>query len=83
MALSHANGLLIQDKKAVPAEREMELKSQFDVVEYWFKQHAQHPDRLTLRESRTQALTAVGARSDKVAAGIQSSIYQMIRHANA
>ncbi|WXC50872.1 hypothetical protein QX201_010574 [Fusarium graminearum] len=43
----------------------------------------QHPDKLTIREINTQALAAVGAGSDTVAAGIQSFIYHMIRHPNA
>ncbi|CAG1982212.1 unnamed protein product [Fusarium graminearum] len=43
----------------------------------------QHPDKLTIREINTQALAAVGAGSDAVAAGIQSFIYHMIRHPNA
>ncbi|KAF2854932.1 hypothetical protein T440DRAFT_551230 [Plenodomus tracheiphilus IPT5] len=42
-----------------------------------------HPDKISVRDIGTQALAAVGAGSDTVAAGIQSFVYHMIRHPNA
>lgn len=76
-------GHLFDTTKAVLAEREKNMNARFDAVQYWFRQREQHPDRLTIREIGTQALAAVGAGSDTVAAGIQSFIYHMIRHPNA
>lgn len=76
-------GHLFDTTKAVLIDREGNMNSRFDAVQYWFKQHAQHPEKLTMREIGTQALAAVGAGSDTVAAGIQSFIYHMIRHPNA
>lgn len=79
MPMSH----LFDTTKAVLVERANNLNTRFDAVQYWFKQHDQHPDKLTVREIGTQALAAVGAGSDTVAAGIQSFVYHMIRHPSA
>ncbi|RYN20880.1 hypothetical protein AA0112_g10469 [Alternaria arborescens] len=76
-------GHLFDTVKAVLAEREKNENARYDAVQYWFKQHERHPDKFTIREINTQALAAVGAGSDTVAAGIQSFIYHMIRHADA
>ncbi|KAK6703612.1 hypothetical protein SNK04_013541 [Fusarium graminearum] len=71
------------EQAAVLTNQEKDHDVRYDVVSYWFNQHSQHPDKLTIREINTQALAAVGAGSDAVAAGIQSFIYHMIRHPNA
>ncbi|KAI8943409.1 hypothetical protein NX059_001421 [Plenodomus lindquistii] len=76
-------GHLFDTVKGVMADRKKNLNARFDSVQYWFKQHEQHPDKITVREIGTQALAAVGAGSDTVAAGIQSFIYHMIRHTDA
>ncbi|KAJ4245776.1 hypothetical protein NW762_013900 [Fusarium torreyae] len=76
-------GHLFNTTASVLADREKNHDVRFDAVSYWFKQHTQHPDKLTVREINTQALAAVGAGSDTVAGGIQSFIYHMIRHPNA
>ncbi|CAF3598247.1 hypothetical protein HG531_012106 [Fusarium graminearum] len=76
-------GHLFNTTAAVLANREKNHDVRYDAVSYWFNQHSQHPDKLTIREINTQALAAVGAGSDTVAAGIQSFIYYMIRHPNA
>lgn len=76
-------GHLFDTTKAVLAERKNNMNARFDAVQYWFKQHEQHPEKLTVREIGTQALAAVGAGSDTVAAGIQSFVYHMIRHPDA
>ncbi|KAJ3546856.1 hypothetical protein NM208_g1799 [Fusarium decemcellulare] len=76
-------GHLFNTTKAVLADREKNPETRFDAISYWFKQHKQHPDKLTIREINTQALAAVGAGSDTVACGIQSFIYHMIHHPNA
>lgn len=76
-------GHLFNTTAAVLANREKNHDVRYDAVSYWFYQHSQHPDKLTIREINTQALAAVGAGSDTVAAGIQSFIYHMIRHPNA
>lgn len=73
-------GHLFDTTKALVTDREKNMNTRFDAVQYWFKQHEQHPIKLTMREIGTQA---VGAGSDTVAAGIQSFIYHMIRHPNA
>ncbi|KAF4461647.1 Pisatin demethylase [Fusarium albosuccineum] len=76
-------GHLFNTTAAVLADREKNPETRFDAISYWFKQHKQHPDKLTIREINTQALAAVGAGSDTVACGIQSFIYHMIHHPNA
>ncbi|KAF2443446.1 cytochrome P450 [Karstenula rhodostoma CBS 690.94] len=76
-------GHLFDTTKAVLADREKNFNTRHDAIQYWFKQHEQHPDKLTMRKINTQALAAVGAGSDTVAAGIQSFIYHMIRHPDA
>ena len=76
-------GHLFDTVKTVLAEREKNENARYDAVQYWFKQHERHPDKFTIREINTQALAAVGAGSDTVAAGIQSFIYHMIRHGDA
>ncbi|KAI4688330.1 hypothetical protein J4E81_007926, partial [Alternaria sp. BMP 2799] len=76
-------GHLFDTVTFVLADREKNENVRYDAVQYWFKQHEKHPDKFTIREIGTQALAAVGAGSDTVAAGIQSFIYHMIRHENA
>lgn len=76
-------GHLFNTTKRVLADREKSPEARFDAVSYWFKQHSQNPDKLSVREINTQALAAVGAGSDTVACGIQSFIYHMINHPNA
>jgi cytochrome P450 len=76
-------GHLFDTVKSVLADREKNVNVRYDAVQYWFKQHERHPDKFTIREINTQALAAVGAGSDTVAAGIQSFVYHMIRHAGA
>ncbi|KAF5024535.1 hypothetical protein F66182_3298 [Fusarium sp. NRRL 66182] len=76
-------GHLFNTTAAVLADRQKNPNTRFDAVSYWFKQHEQHPDKLTIREINTQALAAVGAGSDTVSCGIQSFIYHMIRHPDA
>ncbi|CAF3544258.1 unnamed protein product [Fusarium graminearum] len=73
-------GHLFNTTAAVLANREKNHDVRYDAVSYWFNQHNQHPDKLTIREINTQALAAVGAGSDTVAAGIQSFIYHMIHN---
>jgi cytochrome P450 len=76
-------GHLFDTTKAIMADREHSPDKRFDAVQYWFKQHEQHPDKLSVREINTQALAAVGAGSDTVSCGIQSFVYHMIRHTDA
>ncbi|CEI63369.1 hypothetical protein FVEN_g102 [Fusarium venenatum] len=76
-------GHLFNTTASVLANREKNHDVRYDAVSYWFNQHSQHPNKLTVREINTQALAAVGAGSDTVAAGIQSFIYHMIRHPTA
>jgi hypothetical protein len=72
-------GHLFDTVKTVLVDREKNANTRYDAVQYWLKQHERHPDKLTIREINTQALAAVGAGSDTVAAGIQSFVYHMIR----
>ncbi|CAO2654611.1 Nn.00g113440.m01.CDS01 [Neocucurbitaria sp. VM-36] len=76
-------GHLFDTTKAVMADREKNANARYDAVQYWFKQHEKHPDKLTVRDIGTQALAAVGAGSDTVSAGIQAFVYYMIRHPDA
>ncbi|KAI4931464.1 hypothetical protein J4E85_004057 [Alternaria conjuncta] len=76
-------GHLFDTVTSVLADREKNENARYDAVQYWFKQHEKYPGKFTIREIGTQALAAVGAGSDTVAAGIQSFIYHMIRHENA
>jgi cytochrome P450 len=76
-------GHLFDTIKTVLADREKNANTRYDAVQYWLKQHERHPDKLTIREINAQALAAVGAGSDTVAAGIQSFIYHMIRKPDA
>jgi len=76
-------GHLFDTVTSVLADREKNENARYDAVQYWFKQHEKHPDKFTKREIGTQALAAVGAGSDTVAAGIQSFVYHMIRHEDA
>lgn len=69
--------------KAALAEREKNPDVRFDAIQYWFKQHEKYPDKLSIREINTQALAAVGAGSDTIAASLQSFVYHIIRHPNA
>jgi cytochrome P450 len=76
-------GHLFDTVTSVLAQREKNENARYDAVQYWFKQHHRHPDGFTVREIGTQALAAVGAGSDTVAAGMQSFVYHMIRHSDA
>lgn len=76
-------GHLFNTTRSVLQEREQNMNVRFDAVQYWFKQNERFPEKLTIRDIGTQALAAVGAGSDTVAAGIQAFIYHMIRHPDA
>jgi cytochrome P450 len=76
-------GHLFDTVKDVLAEREKNANTRYDAVQYWLNQHERHPGKLTIREINTQALAAVGAGSDTVAAGMQSFVYHMIRKPDA
>jgi cytochrome P450 len=76
-------GHLFDTVKDVLADREKNANTRCDAVQYWLNQHERHPDKLTIREINTQALTAVGAGPDTVAAGLQSFVYHMIRRPDA
>jgi cytochrome P450 len=76
-------GHLFNTTRSVLEEREQNMNARFDAVQYCFKQNERFPEKLTIRDIGTQALAAVGAGSDTVAAGIQAFIYHMIRHPNA
>jgi hypothetical protein len=67
--------------KAAVAEREKNTR--FDAIQYWFKQHEHHPDKLSIREINTLAFAAVGAGSDTVSVGIKSFVCNMMRHPDA
>jgi len=76
-------GHLFDTVTSVLADRERNENVRYDAVQYWFKQHEKQPDRFTKREIGTQALAAVGAGSDTVAAGMQAFVYYMMRHEHA
>ena len=73
-------GHLFDTVTAVMKERDANDNKRYDAVQYWLKQHEKHSERLSLREIGTQALAAVGAGSNTVAAGIQGFVYHMMRH---
>jgi len=73
-------GHLFDTVTAVMKERDANDNKRYDSVQYWLKQHEKHSERLSLREIGTQALAAVGAGSNTVAAGIQGFVYHMMRH---
>ena len=76
-------GHLFNTTRSVLGERKRNMNARFDAVQYWFQQNEKYPEKLTIRDIGTQALAAVGAGSDTVAAGIQAFIYHMIRHPDA
>lgn len=76
-------GHLFNTTRSVLQEREQNMNARFDAVQYWFKQNEKFPEKLSIRDIGTQALAAVGAGSDTVAAGIKGFIYHMIRHPDA
>lgn len=76
-------GHFFETTRSALKEREQNMNARFDTVQYWLKQNEKYPKKLTIRDIGTQALAAVGAGSDTVAADIQSFIYHMIRHPDA
>ncbi|KAI4914601.1 hypothetical protein J4E90_004632 [Alternaria incomplexa] len=76
-------GHLFDTVTSVLADREKNENARYDAVQFWFKQHEKYPEKFTKREIGTQALAAVGAGSDTVAAGMQAFVYYMMRHENA
>lgn len=61
-------------------ERKKNPDARFDVVAHWLRYLEQHPDRTTYRNVEAQTTTNIGAGSDTVSAGIQSTLYYMILH---
>lgn len=59
-------------------ERQKNPDARFDVVAHWFKYLNQHPDRTNFRNIEAQTTMNVGAGSDTVSCGLQSTIYHMI-----
>jgi cytochrome P450 len=76
-------GHLFNMTKSLLEQREKNMSARFDAFQYWFKQDEKYPQKLTIRDIGTQALAAVGAGPDTVAAGIQAFIYHMILHRDA
>lgn len=63
--------------------RQHNQDARFDIAAHWFRTHAAHPDRLSLRDIHAQATTNVGAGADTVSCALQSFVYHMIRHRDA
>lgn len=63
--------------------RQRNQDARFDIAAHWFRTHAAHPDRLSLRDIHAQATTNVGAGADTVSCALQSFVYHMIRHRDA
>lgn len=61
-------------------ERKKNPDARFDVVAHWLRYLEQHPDRTTWRNVEAQTTANIGAGSDTVSCGIQSTIYHMIRN---
>lgn len=76
-------GHLFNTTQKAIGERMTNQDARFDAISYWFRQHREHPQGITIRDIHTQALGAVGAGSDTVACGLQSFIYHMIRTSGA
>lgn len=64
-------------------ERVKNQDARFDIVAYWFKTLAEHPERMKLRDIYAQAVTTVGAGADTVSCALQSFVYYTIRHPTA
>lgn len=60
-------------------ERQKNPDARFDVVAHWFRYLNQHPDRTNFRNIEAQTTMNVGAGSDTVSCGLQSTIYHMVR----
>ncbi|RKU39859.1 hypothetical protein DL546_000216 [Coniochaeta pulveracea] len=76
-------GHLFNTTKKAINDREKNQEARFDIVAHWFKNLAQHPDRMKLRDIHAQATTNVGAGADTVSCALQSFVYHMIRHPTA
>lgn len=74
------SSLLLQNALANLKERQKNPDARFDVVAHWLRYLEQHPDRTTFRNVEAQTTTNIGAGSDTVSCGIQSTFYHMIRH---
>lgn len=74
------SSLLLQTALENLKERQKNPDARFDVVAHWLRYLQQHPDRTTFRNVEAQTTTNIGAGSDTVSCGIQSTLYHMIRH---
>lgn len=61
-------------------KRQKDPDARFDIVAHWLRYLEQHPDRTMFRNVQTQTAANIGAGSDTVSCGLQSTLYYMVRH---